>query len=48
MSVDEWMGEIQAFLSERIKDAPNEECRAFVSELWDRTADDDAPGDGAK
>lgn len=41
MTRDEWFGRIQTFLEDRIKDAPDEACAAFASELWDKTAEDD-------
>ena len=43
MNVDEWMGWIQDFLEARINDAPDERCKEFAQNLWDLTADADAP-----
>ena len=39
MSRDEWMGMIQTFLEERIKDAPDDACKTFAEDLWAETAD---------
>lgn len=36
-----WIGEIQEFIEERIKDAPDASCRVLADNLWDQTAEFD-------
>ena len=35
---EEWLGWLQSVIRDRIKDAPDETCRLFARDLWDRTA----------
>lgn len=39
MTRDEWLGLIQEFLEARMKDAPDDTCRVFATNLWDATAE---------
>lgn len=41
-AIEQWIGEIQLYLEERIEDAPTESCAVFVRNLWDETAEFDA------
>lgn len=48
MTADEWLGMVQAFIEERIKDAPDEVCRSFAEAILHESAmlpgdDGDAP-----
>ena len=45
MDRDEWMGMIQTFLEERIKDAPDDACKQFAEDMWQETAE--FPEEGA-
>lgn len=45
MTRDEWLGWIQEFIEERIKDAPDETCRTIARNLWDETANLDLDED---
>lgn len=46
MTVDEWLGLVQTFMEERMKDAPDEACRSFAESVLHESAtlpgDDDA------
>lgn len=38
MDRDEWLGWLQEFLEDRIKDAPDETCKVLVENMWEETA----------
>jgi len=45
MSRDEWLGTIQIFLEERMRDAPDEQCRALAEAMFEETANMPDNGD---
>ena len=45
MTRDEWLGELQDYIRRMYDCAPDEVCKKFAGELFDLTADDDAPRD---
>jgi len=43
MTRDEWIGLIQDFLEERMKDAPDKSCHELAGNLWLDLAEADLP-----